>query len=77
MAVMAKKKKPGNPGPKKDRHLPHKMVRVPLDVYEQFSKLADRNDRSISRELRRLMIEELKRQGLWPPAEGGGEEGQA
>lgn len=67
MVSMAKKKTKGN-SPKSDRHKPHKMVRVPVDVYEQFRKLATKRDREISRELRRLMIKELETEGLWPPS---------
>ncbi len=68
MMGMAKKK--SGDEPQKDRHRPHRMVRLPVDVYEQLMKLAEQNDRAISRELRRIVIEELKRQSLWPPTGG-------
>lgn len=51
-----------------DRHKPHKMVRVPLDVYEQLRLLAERRARLISHELRQVLIKELETEKLWPPA---------
>lgn len=66
MAVMAKNKKDGA-GPKKDRHLSNKMVRVSGPHLEQLKKLAKRNHRPLSWELSLLIEEALKTNGLWPP----------
>jgi predicted DNA-binding protein len=38
-----------------DRHRPFRAVRVPLELYERLKQLADRNDRPVSRELRRAL----------------------
>jgi hypothetical protein len=43
------------------------MLRVPEDLYLQFKKLAERNDRPMSWELRRILVEILTTNGLWPP----------
>ncbi len=74
---MAKKRKPPDEGAaippetvtprSKDRHKPRKMLAFTTDVYAQLQQLADRNDRPIVREARRIIIEALKREGLWPP----------
>jgi predicted DNA-binding protein len=53
-ATMAKKK------PEKDRHLPFKQVRVPLELYRKFQTLADRNDRPVSREIKRALEAHLR-----------------
>jgi len=63
MSDMAKKKTSETGG---DRHAPRGMVAIPRDVYEAFAVLAEWRDRSVSREVKRLMIEELKKEGLWP-----------
>jgi hypothetical protein len=56
-------------GSSEDRHLSHRMLRVPEDLYLQFKKLAERNDRPMSWELRRALVELLTANGLWPPEE--------
>jgi predicted DNA-binding protein len=43
-----------------DRHLPYRLVRVPLELYQRLRELAGRNDRPISRELRRALEAHLK-----------------
>jgi hypothetical protein len=42
------------------------MVNVAGDVYEALCELARRNDRPITRQLRAILVEALKREGLWP-----------
>jgi predicted HicB family RNase H-like nuclease len=66
MGVMAKKKPP-QPG--KDRHGPHKMVRVPPETHELLQRMAQGSDRSIAKELKRIVAEEAKRRGLLKPPE--------
>ena len=46
---MAKKK------PAADRHLPFRQVRVPLELYRRVQALAERNDRPVSREVKRAL----------------------
>jgi hypothetical protein len=71
MDAMTKPKKPGA-NAREDRHLSHHLVRLPADVHQQLKKLADRNNRPMSWELRHLVIRHLEENGLWPPpAEGG------
>jgi predicted DNA-binding protein len=43
-----------------DRHLPYKLVRMPVALYELLKKLADRNDRPVTRELRRAVEAHLR-----------------
>jgi hypothetical protein len=38
-----------------DRHLPYKQVRVPLDLYRLLQEIAARNDRPVSREIKRAL----------------------
>ena len=52
----------------KDRHLPFKQVRVPLSLYRQLQELAERNDRPVSREIKRALEAHLK--ANQPPAAG-------
>lgn len=51
----------------KDRHRPHRMVRLDVPLYLALGELARRSHRTISQELRRLLEEELTRERLWPP----------
>lgn len=44
----------------KDRHLPYKLVRIPVELYERLKELADRNDRPAARELRRALEAHLR-----------------
>jgi hypothetical protein len=53
-ATMAKKKPTG------DRHLPFKQVRVPLELYRRLQELAERNDRPVSREIKRALEAHLR-----------------
>jgi hypothetical protein len=53
----------------KDRHLPFRFVRLPEQLHRQMKKLAERNNRPLSWELRALLIEHLTANGLWPPTE--------
>jgi len=62
MSATMTKKKPG-----KDRHLPFKQVRVPLELYRRLQALADRNDRPVSREIKRALEAHLRANE--PPAE--------
>jgi hypothetical protein len=48
-ATMAKKK------PEKDRHLPFRTVRLPLELYRQIAEVAEANDRPVSREIKRAL----------------------
>jgi predicted DNA-binding protein len=57
MATMSKKKAA------QDRHSPHRLVRVPIDLYERLKALADRNDRPVSRELKRAIEGHLRSEG--------------
>jgi predicted DNA-binding protein len=45
---------------KKDRHLPYKLVRIPVELYERMHRLAERTDRPIAREVRRALEAHLK-----------------
>lgn len=54
-STMAKKK-----ADKKDRHLPYRFVRIPLELYERMRELADRTDRPLTREVRRALEAHLK-----------------
>jgi hypothetical protein len=38
-----------------DRHLPYKLVRIPGPLYERLREVAERNDRPVSREVRRAL----------------------
>ena len=52
--TMAKK------NPKKDRHLPYKLIRIPQELHERMQALADRMDRPLVREVRRALEAHLK-----------------
>jgi predicted DNA-binding protein len=45
-----------------DRHLPYKLIRVPDELYRRLKELADKNDRPISRELKRALEAHLRSQ---------------
>jgi hypothetical protein len=66
---MAKKKSRPESKPEvpPDRHLSKTMVRLPVDVHAQLKKLAERNHRPLSWELRMVLIKHLEENGLWPP----------
>lgn len=57
---------------KDSRHGPRNMIALPDDVYEGLKELAERNDRPITRQVKSIIIEVLRREGLWPrPASSG------
>lgn len=63
MIAMAKKKQP--------RRSPHRMIRVPLDVYHQLQRLAEYNDRTVGREALRAFRKHVADNPIPPgPAEG-------
>jgi predicted transcriptional regulator len=39
----------------RDRHLPFKQVRVALELYRKLQEIAERNDRPVSREIKRAL----------------------
>lgn len=49
-----------------DRHAPNHMIRVPADIYEALSGLAQDNDRPVSREVQRALLDWLARHGRAP-----------
>ncbi len=51
----------------KDRHASRTMVRLQQDVHRQLKKLAERNSRPLTWELRLALIHHLEEAGLWPP----------
>jgi hypothetical protein len=61
MLGMAKKK------PKGDAHRSPHLVRIPVDVFEAIRRLAEKNDRPITREIRQALIAWLEAKGEWPP----------
>lgn len=69
MAVMSKeRKKPSGKIAGKessDRHVPSAMMRVDKKLHAKLKTLAKRHDRPIGRELRRILVEEFRKQGLW------------
>ena len=71
MLCMAKKKQgPAGPhGAKRDQHRSKNMVRIPDDVFEAVRRLAEQNDRPITREIRQALIAWLEAKGCWPPQE--------
>jgi hypothetical protein len=77
MADRKKKRPPDPPPPKEaesapekgaDRHLPRSMVALPPRMHRQLKKLAERNNRPVSWELRHVVQKHLEENGLWPPA---------
>lgn len=66
MTGMAKKKT-GKAAKGGDRHLSGAMIRLPEDVHRQLKKLAERNNRPATWELRALVIKALEEAKLWPP----------
>ena len=57
------KKKSGEPS-RQGKYKPHKMVRVPMDVYEQVVVLAQAEDRTATAMIKRLLVEALKSRGV-------------
>lgn len=51
---------------KGNRHAPNHMIRVPADIYEALSGLAQANDRPVSREVQRALLDYLARHGRAP-----------
>ena len=66
MLDMAKK----NP-PSTDRHGPRRTISLRPDEYEQLQRLADRNNRPLLWQLRMILHEALREEGLWPPPSSG------
>lgn len=73
---MAKKKTskdqpvpPTKPAPK-DRHKSREMIGIERRLHQQLKKLAAKNNRPITWELKPLIIKLLEENGLWPPPEG-------
>lgn len=69
---MAKKKveKVEEVGTKADRHKPHKMLRVPLDVYEYLQAMAKLHTRPISSENAVIIVDAARKLGLVKPPNG-------
>jgi hypothetical protein len=65
-------KKP-TPGRKKDRHRRRQMIGMSPEMHQQLHKLAERNGRPLSWEVRRILMQALAEAGLWPPSESNGE----
>jgi hypothetical protein len=63
--TMPPKKKRGQDT--EDRHKARNMVALHPDLHRQLKKLAERNNRPLSWELRKLIIDHLEQEGLWPP----------
>jgi predicted transcriptional regulator len=49
-----------------DRHRSKAMVRLDDEVHAQLKKLAERNNRPLSWEIKSILIKALERAGLWP-----------
>ena len=49
------------------------MVRIPADVFDAMRRLADKNDRPLTREIRQALIAWLESKGEWPPPGGAPE----
>jgi hypothetical protein len=56
-----------SPPRSRDRHKARKTISLEPGLYAHLQALADRNDRPLAREVRRILIDHLKREGLWPP----------
>lgn len=68
MLRMAKRKSDQPPKDRKlDRHADRHLVTVKGDLFRQLKKLAERDDRPLSWQLRRLLVAGLAAEGLWPP----------
>lgn len=68
MPVMAKKRDTSGTPKKGDRHKGSRhTVTLRKDEYDQLALLAERNDRPLLWELRRILHAALKEEGLWPP----------
>jgi predicted DNA-binding ribbon-helix-helix protein len=62
MSNMAKTKKPSA-----DRHGPRRTISLNPEEYQQLQALADRNNRPVLWQLRMILHQALKAEGLWPP----------
>lgn len=64
-------KKP-NKSRKNDRHGAHRMVRLPMDLYEAIQTLAEANNRPITWEIRLAIRNHLtdNKKGKQPPKDG-------
>jgi hypothetical protein len=45
---------------KKDRHKDHKLLRVPLDLYNRLVRIANENDRPVTREGRKALLHHVR-----------------
>lgn len=52
-----------------DRHKSRRVVRLPDDLHQAISRLADRHERPIAREVKLALVAWLRQHGEWP-AEG-------
>lgn len=52
---------------KADRHTSRTLVGIPTDVYQQIRKLAERNNRPATWEIKAALIKLLEAEKLWPP----------
>jgi hypothetical protein len=64
MLDMAKKKPKGGD---RDRHQARALVGIPLDVHQQLKRLAEKNNRPLTWELRAALVKFLEENGMWPP----------
>ena len=55
-----------------DNHKPRKMFWLAREIHAQLKLLAEQNDRPMSREIRAAIINHLRENGLWPPAQRKG-----
>lgn len=51
----------------KDRHTNRIMIAVDLELHAQLKELAERNERPLTRQVRMVLIEALRKELLWPP----------
>jgi hypothetical protein len=66
---MPAKKRLGRP-PTGNRHQAGKMVRLADDLHAVVQAAADAEYRTLTAEVRRLLVKALSAEGLWPPAKG-------
>jgi hypothetical protein len=64
MQGMTKKKRPDSqPEPKKGERPPHKMVRVPLELYERLRRVARKQQRPVSWEIKIALESHAEKNG--------------
>ena len=57
----------GSKGRAADRHKHKRVARIPDDLAEAMDRLAERNDRPFPWEVRRAIVDYLRRHGFLPP----------